>query len=195
MGLTVVTGAVRSGKSAAASSLAARTGLPVTVAVAGVADGDPEMASRIDAHRRVRPKAWRVLEVPGAPPQDWLSLVGPEECLLVDCFGTMLASLAWRGPSGAEREPDTARVVEIACALADALIARPGETIVVTNEVGWGVVPAYPSGRAFADAMGVANRRLADAAQRAYLVVCGRLVDLTGLPGVESAGVEGEGER
>jgi len=119
--------------------------------------------------------------VPGVSPSEWLAAVDPQECLLVDCLGTMLASLLW----GTGDDPDRispAAATEVAHAIVDALVAREGETIVVTNEVGWGVVPAYPSGRAFADALGSANRRLVDAAERAFLVVCGRLLDLKALP-------------
>ncbi|MDI6844069.1 MAG: bifunctional adenosylcobinamide kinase/adenosylcobinamide-phosphate guanylyltransferase [Anaerosomatales bacterium] len=184
MALTVVTGGVRSGKSAAAATFAEATRRPVVVVVAGVAEGDPEMAARIEAHRRARPAEWRVVEAAGATPEQWLSSVSDEECLLVDCFGTLLASLVWPQHSASAAEIDAQDVTESALALADSIIARRGETIVVTNEVGWGVVPPYPSGRAFADAMGAANRRLVDAADRAFLTVCERLVDLSRLPAV-----------
>ncbi|HET6497560.1 MAG TPA: bifunctional adenosylcobinamide kinase/adenosylcobinamide-phosphate guanylyltransferase, partial [Coriobacteriia bacterium] len=62
------------------------------------------------------------------------------------------------------------------------LAARRGDTVVVTNETGWGVVPAYPSGRVFRDALGRANAALCTIADAAYLVVNGRLVDLTSAP-------------
>lgn len=182
MGLTVLTGGVRSGKSCAAVKLAADTGSPVAVAVAGIADGDPEMAARIDAHRRARPATWRVLEVAGVDPSEWLTMVDERECLIVDCIGTMLAALVWRPGEGDPSWISPATATEVAYALAEALVARVGETIVVTNEVGWGVVPPYPSGRAFADALSSANRMLVDAADRAFLVVCGRALDLKTLP-------------
>lgn len=195
MPLTVFTGGVRSGKSAAAAAHARAAGLPVTVAVAGVAEGDGEMRRRIEAHRRSRPPGWRVLEVAGVPPVSWLPQVTDEECLLVDCVGTMLAGLVWpvsgADPSGADPEA----AVDAARELAEALIARRGETVVVTNEVGWGVVPVSESGRAFRDAMGIANRMLVDAADRAYLVVCGRLVDLSTLPAVQDQDRSGQGRR
>ncbi|GAV31207.1 MAG: bifunctional adenosylcobinamide kinase/adenosylcobinamide-phosphate guanylyltransferase [Anaerosomatales bacterium] len=184
MALTVITGGVRSGKSAAAAAFAEATRRPVVVVVAGVAEGDPEMAARIEAHRRARPAEWRVVEAAQMTPEHWLSSVSDKECLLVDCFGTLLASLVWPQHGLDVVDVDAREVTESALALADAIIARRGETIVVTNEVGWGVVPAYPSGRAFADAIGTANRRLVDAADRAFLAVCGRLVDLSRLPAV-----------
>lgn len=185
MPLTVFTGGVRSGKSSAAAAYAATTGLPVTVAVAGVDDGDDEMRRRIEAHRRSRPREWRVLEAAGVPPEAWLAEVSADECLLVDCFGTMLAGLLWPRHGDGLTAPDAEAATEAALAMAGALIARRGETIVVTNEVGWGVVPVSASGRAFRDAMGTANRALVGAADRAYLVVCGRLVELTAMPSVD----------
>lgn len=184
MPLTVFTGGVRSGKSAAASAFAEAAGLPVTVVVAGEADGDDEMLQRIEAHRRARPADWSVVEVPGVPPSAWLSQIGDDRCLLLDCLGTMLASLLWPAARRGFTEVDADAAMRAARELADALVARTGETIVVTNEVGWGVVPVSSAGRVFRDAIGVANRRLVDAADRAFLVVCGRLVDLASLPSV-----------
>lgn len=191
MPLTVFTGGVRSGKSAAAAAYAEATRLPVTVAVAGVADGDDEMRRRIEAHRRSRPPGWRVLEVAGMPPASWLQHVGDDECLLVDCVGTMLAALVWPPSGGARSGAEAEAAVRAAREIAEALIARRGETVVVTNEVGWGVVPTSESGRAFRDAIGVANRMLVDGADRAFLVVCGRLVDLSALPRASDAGPRG----
>lgn len=184
MPLTVFTGGVRSGKSSAAAAYAAATGLPMTVAVAGVDANDDEMRRRIEAHRRSRPPEWRVFEVAGLPPESWLSGVSADECLLVDCFGTMLASVLWPPGRSDLSEPDAEAATEAALAMADALIARRGETVVVTNEAGWGIVPVSASGRTFRDALGAANRALVDAAERAYLVVCGRLVDLAAMPSV-----------
>ena len=65
----------------------------------------------------------------------------------------------------------------------EALTSRGGDTVIVTNEAGWGVVPASASGRLFRDLLGRANRALIDAADAAWLVVGGRLIELTDLPG------------
>ncbi|MCX8007999.1 MAG: bifunctional adenosylcobinamide kinase/adenosylcobinamide-phosphate guanylyltransferase, partial [Coriobacteriia bacterium] len=172
------------GKSAAAAALAASTGRPVVVAVAGVAEQDAEMQARIEEHRRARPAGWRVLEVAGKGPAVWLREVSDDECLLVDCLGTLIASATWPPDTDLSAIP-YGRAGEVAEQICDELIARRGDTIVVTNEVGMGVVPHYPSGRAFADALGMANRRLAKEASAAFLVVCGRLLDLKALSSVE----------
>jgi adenosylcobinamide kinase/adenosylcobinamide-phosphate guanylyltransferase len=67
-------------------------------------------------------------------------------------------------------------------AVVDWLVARSGDTVIVTNEVGSGLVPVYPDGRLFRDVLGRANRLLVDRADAAYLAVSGRLFDLTTLP-------------
>ena len=192
MNLTLLTGPVRSGKSELGQRLAARTGLPVTVAVAGAAS-DPEMELRIARHRRVRPEGWSTLELTPAlldhpdGPAAWMRSVPPGDVLLVDCLGTLLAALlAVHGEFADAVVPEEQRCYEAtSAAVVEALVARVGQTIVVSNEVGWGVVPAYPSARLFRDALGRANRDLAAIADRALLVVAGRALDLKAFPSIE----------
>lgn len=179
--MIVLTGPVRSGKSAMALDLALRRGVPVVVAVGGRED-DAEMARRIVAHRRARPAGVSVLEADAGAV--WVAEVPADACLVVDCLGTVLgrsmAGLAGAGEVLASAEAE-ARADAAADMLVSALLARSGDTIVVTNEVGWGVVPAFPLGRVFRDVIGRANRQLVDAADAAWLVVAGRVIDLTGL--------------
>lgn len=194
MALVVVTGGVRSGKSRAAQRLAemrAREGQAVVVAVFA-RESDPEMIQRIEAHRTSRPEAFEVIEA-GSSAQ-WLESVADGSLLLLDCLGTCLGQAmldAW-GETAAPVS-DMAEATELPTSfeaafsnrvdmLVAGLIARRGDTIVVTNEVGQGVVPAFATGRIFRDELGRANRALVDVADAAYLVVAGRLVDLTALP-------------
>jgi adenosylcobinamide kinase/adenosylcobinamide-phosphate guanylyltransferase len=180
--IAVVTGPVRSGKSSMALSLALAGRAPVVVAVGGRAD-DPEMKRRIARHQAERPTSVTVLEV-GADPS-WVASVDPGACLLVDCLGTVLGrALPGLVPGEAETADAEAedRALALADALVDALLARNAPTVVVTNEVGWGIVPATPLGRLFRDTVGRANRRLIDNADAAWLVVSGRAVDLKTLP-------------
>ncbi|HSQ22232.1 MAG TPA: bifunctional adenosylcobinamide kinase/adenosylcobinamide-phosphate guanylyltransferase [Coriobacteriia bacterium] len=180
--IAVLTGPVRSGKSTMALSLALASGQQVVLAVGGRAD-DPEMARRIARHQENRPSSVTVLEVGEDP--GWLEAIDPAACLLVDCLGTVLGlSLAALVPDGADIAGADAeeRARAIADALVDGLLARSGPTIVVTNEVGWGVVPATPLGRLFRDTLGYANRRLIDEADIAWLVVAGRSIGLADLP-------------
>lgn len=180
--LGVVTGPVRSGKSRVALDLALKTGRPVVVAVGGRAD-DEEMARRIRQHQADRPGDVRVIEVDADPA--WVAVVPAEACLLVDCLGTVLGlgmvdlmpDDAEVAPAGAEERADSR-----AQALVDALVARGGDTVVVGNEVGWGIVPATPLGRLFRDVNGRAMRVLVEAADVAVLVVAGRCIDLKKMP-------------
>jgi adenosyl cobinamide kinase/adenosyl cobinamide phosphate guanylyltransferase len=104
---------------------------------------------------------------------------------VLECLGTLVSRIVAEesmetgevASSGAEAQVE-ARTGQ----LLDALFARTGDTIVVTNEVGDGVVPAYPSGRLFRDTLGRANRTLVDRADGAWLVVAGRCIDLHPLP-------------
>ena len=180
MSLIVLTGAVRSGKSAMAEDLAASRDRDVVVAVAGW-DGDDEMARRIEAHRGSRPGEWTTLQAVGDP--GWFAAVADDAVLVLDCFGTLVSHACYDAVGEAEIAPAGAEeaVAERVDALLTALLARTGDTVVVTNETGWGVVPAWPSARIFRDELGRANRRLVAAADAAYLVVDGRCLDLKSL--------------
>ena len=185
MTLTVLTGGVRCGKSAAASAAAEATGAPV-VFVATAEPGDDDMAERIQRHRAERPHHWATLEAPrdlGAA----VGAVDPDVTLVVDCLGLWVTNRMLEDPP-----PDVAELVAEASDLARELAARPGQSLVVTNEVGSGVVPATPLGRDFRDLLGLVNQAVVRAADAAYLVVAGRL-----LPLVDPAAVmrlQGRGE-
>jgi adenosyl cobinamide kinase/adenosyl cobinamide phosphate guanylyltransferase len=195
--LVVFTGGARSGKSQAAEKLArSRTvdGSTVTVVVfARLSDGDDELAERVARHRADRPAGFTTLEADDA--LTWRESVPAESLLVLDCLGTLVGramEAAWDecalttdfidAPADAlpdRFEPRLAEQVDEAVAW---LLARPGDTIVVTNEVGDGVVPAYASGRIFRDVLGRANRTLVGSADAAYAVIAGRLIDLASLP-------------
>lgn len=198
MALVVFTGGARSGKSRAAQRLAAAraaNGALVSVAVFARDDGsDPEFADRVAKHRADRPAGWKTIEAHSAA--GWLAHADDGDVLVVDCLGTMLglamedayaasvAADAALGEADPSVLPDGFEVALAARwdAALDALLARAGDTIVVTNEVGDGVVPAYAAGRLFRDLLGRANARLVAQADAAYLVVAGRLIDLAGAP-------------
>jgi len=194
MPLVLITGGARSGKSRAAEQLAtsrALNGAAVTVAVFG-SESDAEMTDRIAVHQAHRPDGFTTLVAEDS--LSWLSAVPADSLLVVDCLGTCLGRAmleVWEEcaaagatmtdaaelPTGFEPAL-TARISAIVAGLAE----RQGDTIVVTNEVGTGVVPAFATGRFFRDELGRANRSLVDIADAAYLVVAGRMVDLTAAP-------------
>jgi adenosyl cobinamide kinase/adenosyl cobinamide phosphate guanylyltransferase len=168
--LVFLLGGARSGKSSLAVRLAAESGLPVVfVATAGVRD-DGEMRARIEAHRAERPAGWTTVEEPADPAQA-LAAAPADACVVLDCLTLWVANALESGLGDEEVE---GRAVELARVAA----ARGRLTIVVSNEVGLGVVPGTPLGRRFRDVLGRVNAIVAAAADRASLVVAGRELEL-----------------
>jgi adenosylcobinamide kinase/adenosylcobinamide-phosphate guanylyltransferase len=180
--LILLTGPVRSGKSAAAEALATARGGSVAVAVAGW-DGDGEMRRRIGAHRDGRPADWTTIDAARADAA-WLADVPAGTVLVLDCLGTLVSNICHEAVGDADTAPvgSEASVSARVDALVEALLARDGDSVIVSNEVGWGIVPVWPGARLFRDELGRANRRLLEAADAAYLVVDGRFLDLRALP-------------
>jgi adenosylcobinamide kinase/adenosylcobinamide-phosphate guanylyltransferase len=181
MSLVLLTGPVRSGKSAAAETLATRHGGAVVVAVAGW-DGDGEMERRIEAHRAGRPADWVTIDAGSGT--GWLDAVPDDAVLLLDCLGTLVANICHEEVGDAEvaSEGSEAAVSARVDALVQRLLARDGDSVIVSNETGWGIVPVWPGSRVFRDELGRANRRLVEGADAAYLVIDGRFLDLRALP-------------
>jgi adenosyl cobinamide kinase/adenosyl cobinamide phosphate guanylyltransferase len=169
MSLVVLLGGARSGKSRLALELASTTG--TEVAFVATAEGlDEEMAERIAAHRAERPSGWATVEEPLDLARALASVDDRATCV-VDCLSLWVSNLMLRG--------DGAAAVEVAAAgCADAAAGRAGLTIAVTNEVGLGIVPATPLGRAYRDLLGTVNRIWVEASERAAFVVAGRLLPL-----------------
>jgi adenosyl cobinamide kinase/adenosyl cobinamide phosphate guanylyltransferase len=168
--LTVLLGGARSGKSRLALGLAAASGAPVTVLATGEA-GDAEMAERIAKHRAERPAEWDVVEEPYRLERA-LAAVDPEHTVIVDCLTLWVANALGR-------DDDAATVLVAAAGAAEQAVARPGLTVAVSNEVGLGIVPMSPLGRAFRDLLGSVNRAWVDASDEAAFVVAGRALPLT----------------
>lgn len=159
---TLVLGGARSGKSLHAERLAERSGLALLY-VATAEAGDGEMADRIAHHRARRGAGWTTREEPLDLPGllDREAAVG--RALLVDCLTLWLSNLmlAGRDPADATRE------------LCHVLAAVPGPVILVSNEVGMGLVPETPLGRRFRDAQGRLNQAVAAAVPRVLFVAAG----------------------
>lgn len=160
--ITLVLGGARSGKSELAERLALEraNGGPVTYVATGTAT-DADMAARIEAHRRRRPEGWVTVEV-GLELAETLRRL--EGSVLLDSLGTWVAGTPGFDVPTAD--------------LCDALQQRPGDTVVVSEEVGLGVHPASEAGRLFRDALGVVNLTVASVADEALLVVAGRALML-----------------
>jgi adenosyl cobinamide kinase/adenosyl cobinamide phosphate guanylyltransferase len=168
MALLLLTGGARSGKSALAVRLASGQSAPV-VFLATAQPGDEEMEARIAQHRRERPGRWRTIEE-SLRLREAIEEVDGAHCLIVDCLTLWTANAL--GRLGAEEAQARA------AAAADAASTRSGLTVAVTNEVGLGLVPDNPVGRSYRDLLGRVNAIWAAAADRAFLLVAGRALDL-----------------
>ncbi|MEV6280489.1 bifunctional adenosylcobinamide kinase/adenosylcobinamide-phosphate guanylyltransferase [Nocardia sp. NPDC051832] len=164
---TLVLGGARSGKSAFAEGLAADAAAVRYLATSVPDPGDLDFAERIAGHRERRPAAWAVVESADAATVLSEPFAG---ATLVDDIGTWLtaridARQAWEAPRGT--------VTPDADALVEAVAAYPQRLVIVSPEVGMGVIPATRSGRLFRDEIGTLNQRLAAVCDEAFLVVAG----------------------
>jgi adenosyl cobinamide kinase/adenosyl cobinamide phosphate guanylyltransferase len=166
MSLIVLLGGARSGKSLLAQRLAGDEATLIATARAA----DDEMAERIERHRAERPAAWTTVEEP-IDLRRALAEVDPERTAVVDCLSLWTANLLEAGWKDLEVERE-------AEATAAAAAERPGTTIAVSNEVGLGIVPVTPLGRRYRDVHGRVNAAWTQAADRAVLVVAGRMLEL-----------------
>ncbi|TAN34935.1 bifunctional adenosylcobinamide kinase/adenosylcobinamide-phosphate guanylyltransferase [bacterium] len=171
--MILLLGGARSGKSDTAARLAAGAGAPVTF-IATAEPGDAEMAERIARHRAQRPTAWTTVETPldlssavkAAPPADYV---------VVDCLTLWVSNLLGHGRTGSDVLAEARRVADL---------LRQRRAVVVSNEVGLGIVPANELARVFGDTLGGVNAIFAEAASRTLLMVAGRAL---ALPSAEDA--------
>jgi adenosylcobinamide kinase / adenosylcobinamide-phosphate guanylyltransferase len=163
--LTFLLGGARSGKSSLAVELARAWEGPVTFIATGE-PGDAEMAERIRRHQAERPRHWETVEAP-VDPHAAFERVPEETGVVLDCLSLWVANLLERGDGPHEIEAAS-------CALSAVAAARPSLTVVVSNEVGLGLVPMTELGRRYRDVLGHVNRCWAAEAELALLVVAGR---------------------
>lgn len=169
MTLTLLLGGARCGKSTLAVCRAEARGGPVAFLATAEAR-DEEMADRIARHRAERPPAWTTLEAPHDVEAAIGALPG-ESTVVLDCLSLWVANLMERGD-----DPDA--IEAVADRTARRAAARAGEVIAVSNEVGMGIVPMHPLGRAYRDQLGRVNAIWARHADQALLVVAGRTLAL-----------------
>jgi len=158
-----ILGGARSGKSAFAQRRALASGLSA-VYVATAQAGDAEMAERIARHRAERSADWSLVEEPLALAAALEANAAPNRCLLVDCLTLWLSNLLAAGDERLDRETRD---------LLDSLPDLPGHILLVSNEVGQGIVPANPLARRFRDEAGRLHQAVASRCDRAFFVVAG----------------------
>ena len=175
--LTFILGGARSGKSSFAERLALRGGGRVLY-VATAEPLDRDMERRIAAHRSQRPPEWGTLEEPLDLPASIPAALGGYDTCLLDCLTLWVSNmlLSKEGNPDAERE-----IVAEARRLVETCEQSEAAWIVVSNEVGLGVVPPSPLGAAYRDALGRVNQVFAAAADRVYFMVAGLALEMKAL--------------
>jgi len=170
----LITGGARSGKSHFAQELALKSAQPVLF-VATAEAGDEEMQQRIEEHRKARPAAWSTLEVTTHIGNQIFQKIGKAQTVIVDCI-TLLVNNHFYSDSAGELINTPLIEKEVMAEigeLVDCINQVNASFIIVTNEVGLGLVPANRIGRLYRDLLGRANQILAQRADEIYLMVAG----------------------
>lgn len=185
--LVLVTGGARSGKSRFAEEMAQAGRQPV-VYLATAEAGDDEMRARIHEHQQRRPVAWRTVEARTEVGEALAGLTERPGTVLVEDMGLLVTNHLLDVCGDDDPTVETAGFADLLVAREiDGLLAAQAaggwDLVVVTNEVGLGIVPATPLGRVFRDALGRANQRLAAQADAVYLLVAGLPLRIKPAPG------------
>jgi len=163
--LTLITGGTRSGKSRFAAQLASTWGSRILY-IATCVPADHEMRRRVAAHQRARPSHWRTVEAPADPLEAIARTKGRTQGILLDCLTMYVSHLLMQGATDRAIEGRVRR-------LCTALRTATAPAVIVTNEVGAGVVPDHLLGRRFRDLAGQANQLAARYADEVWLLVAG----------------------
>lgn len=166
----LVTGGVRSGKSRHAEGLLADRP-DVRYVAAGPERDDADWEQRVRAHRARRPATWETVES-----RDLAAALDTDRPVLVDCLGTWLTGVV--DEAGRWDDDQDALGAWLDGLVDQAVASMRGDVVVVTNEVGLGVVPEHRSGRLFRDLLGSVNQRFGAAVDEVHLVVAGRVLKL-----------------
>lgn len=168
--IVLVTGASRSGKSEFAEILTTKTDKSIVyIATATVDPMDWEWQARIARHQQRRPENWQTLAISDKLPATITKALS-SECLLIDSLGTWVANF-W--------DWDCEAWQEISAQLLASLQSTKAEIVLVAEETGWGIVPAYKSGRLFRDRLGHLSRQIGGIANTVYLITGGHVLNLS----------------
>lgn len=169
----LITGGARSGKSNFAQKLALQIGPPVLfVATAEAQDG--EMKQRIQEHQRLRPATWRTLEVTAGIGRQIRDNAGGAGVVIVDCVTLLVSNLMGPGKTGRQIDATVEQKVRDEINdLIDCMKRLDATFIIVTNEVGMGLVPTSRVGRWYRDLLGQANQMLSGHCDQVYFMVAG----------------------
>ncbi len=181
--LILVLGGARSGKSTFAEQLARRSERSVAF-IATATAGDDDMRARITRHQAARPQSWHTIEEPRDLARAVRAAAEVADVLLLDCITLWVANWLFAQEGISDDGAVSERYYAGALAQIDELLAAfhtldaQKTLVVVTNEVGLGIVPSYTLGCIYRDVLGLVNQRLAAASDRVYLMVAGLGVDI-----------------
>ncbi|AGY57916.1 bifunctional adenosylcobinamide kinase/adenosylcobinamide-phosphate guanylyltransferase [Gloeobacter kilaueensis] len=181
--LILILGGARSGKSRFAERLASHyAGTEPVLYIATAQPSDPEMISRIERHQAERPAHWQTIECPRLLCSVTEEPLAP--VILLDCLSVLVANWLLAGGDFENirwSEADEAALLREVESLIDASAAAHTHLLIVSNEVGMGVVPPYPLGRLYRDVLGRLHQSIAERAERVYLLVAGLPVEIKSL--------------
>ena len=169
--VTFILGGARSGKSTYAEQLAQAGQQVLFIATAQAFDA--EMTARIAAHRATRPGHWHTLEAPTAIATALQTIAFTPDIVVLDCVTLLVSNLLLAQPENAPFETSQTAIDAEISALIAAFSRWPAHWIIVSNEVGLGIVPAYPLGRTYRDLLGRVNQQLARRADSTVFMLAG----------------------
>ncbi|MFC1907883.1 bifunctional adenosylcobinamide kinase/adenosylcobinamide-phosphate guanylyltransferase [Chloroflexota bacterium] len=169
-------GGARSGKSCFAQELTLKLGEPALFVATATAD-DEEMRYRIEEHQRVRPATWNTIEVTTRIANQIDHKIGEAQVVIIDCITLLINNIFSQYINSASEQIDTSliegEVTSEINELADCINRTDASFVIVTNEVGTGLVPTNKMGRLYRDLLGKANQILAQRVDEVYLMIAG----------------------
>ena len=168
----LITGGARSGKSRLAQELAVKAGGQVLF-VATAEAGDEEMMRRIEAHRKSRPAGWETLEITNHIGSQITKKTGKAKTVIIDCITLLISNVFQQYEENADPSLLEKAIVAEINELLDCIKRTKADFIIVTNEVGLGIIPGDKVSRLYRDLLGTANRMLAEKADEVCLMIAG----------------------
>lgn len=172
--LILITGGAKSGKSALAESLAKKSSNVYYLATMPKIEGDDELIIKIKEHQKFRPSNWITIEKECEIDEEIEKLDNESSILILDCLSTYVSNIMFRQSKDCSLDKLSEKMHSSLTKLTKVLLSKDKiQFIVVTNEVGWSIVPENKSARLYRDLLGKANQYMAKSAREVYLCVSG----------------------
>ncbi|MGM0471776.1 MAG: bifunctional adenosylcobinamide kinase/adenosylcobinamide-phosphate guanylyltransferase [Bacillota bacterium] len=178
---SLILGGTRSGKSTFAEEIAYQLGKEDVTYIATAKVSDLEMQDRIDKHQQQRPSQWRTIEEPYQVADKIEEIAQETEVILIDCLTILVSNLLLIDSESVDEEIDysaSKRALDRVRGLGRSIREAKSNLIIVSNEVGQGVVPSYKLGRIYRDTIGQANQIIAQAVSEVYITYAGLPVEI-----------------